>query len=317
VIKQGAETQRQAIRAAAHWYARLTAAPADAEVTSAWQHWLAAAPHHQLAWQHVEAVSRQMARLPGELASSTFSGAGQSRRHVLGMLLLTASAGGVGMLGWRSDARHRLSADYRTAVGERRSFTLTDGSQLILNTASAVDQQFDKHQRLLVLRSGEIAVHTASDPAGRPFLVDTTDGRVRALGTRFTLHCDSRGSEVAVQEKAVELSVPGIATPVRVEAGQRARFDPAGIQSPQRSDASVGAWQQGSLIAVNQPLGDLLRELGRYRSGWLNCDPQVASLKVSGAFPIDDTDRALQSLVNSFPLRVLRRTAYWVTVGPR
>lgn len=309
--------EREAIRSAAQWYARLTAESAGEGEHQAWQRWLDADPAHQAAWQRIELVRKQMGMVPGQLAASTLAAACQSRRRVLLGLTLLVSASGVAGLGWRSDAGRRLSADLRTQVGERRSFTLADGSQLLLNTDSAVDTLFDDQQRLLVLRGGEVLVETSPDPLGRPFNVVTEHGQVHALGTRFTVRVDDTGSTVAVLEKAVEVRTPGMPTPLRLEAGQQTRFSSAGALPPQASDAGVAAWQQGSLIAIDRPLGELVDELARYRSGWLRCDPAIAGLKVSGAFPLDDTDRALDALARSFPIQVVRRTRYWVSLVPR
>ena len=89
------------------------------------------------------------------------------------------------------------------------------------------------------------------------------------------------------------------------------------VGAVRRTDASVGAWQQGSIIAINRPLGELLAELSRYRPGVVRCDPAIAQLKVSGAFPIDDTDRALAALESGFSLRIERYTRYWVRVSQR
>lgn len=315
-LNQGA-SEREAIRTASQWYVRLTGETVSEQERLAWQHWLSADPLNNQAWQRIEAVRQQMAQVPGQLAASTLRTAGQSRRQVLRGVVLLASAGSLAALGWRSDMGQRVLADYRTGIGERRTFTLADGSQLQLNTNSAVQLHFDGQQRVLQLLAGELMVSTASDPQGRPFSVTTAHGGVRALGTRFTVRTDNQHSEVAVLEKAVEVSVPGMAQPLRLEAGQRSRFTGNGIEAPHATDASTAAWQRGSLIAIDQPLGELLDELSRYRAGWLNCDPRLANLKVSGAFPIDDTDRALSALERSFPVQVQRRTRYWVTVRPR
>ncbi|MDD0844884.1 FecR domain-containing protein [Pseudomonas sp. Gutcm_11s] len=315
--QQIGSTEREAIRTAAQWYARLTAETASEGEQLAWQRWLESDPAHYAAWQRIESVRQQMGQVPGQLAASTLAAAGQSRRRVLLGMALLVSASGVAGLGWRSDTGRRLAADFRTTVGERRSFTLADGSQLLLNTDSAVDALFDEQQRLLVLRGGEVLIETAPDPLGRPFSVATAHGNVRALGTRFTVRVDDNGSNVAVLAKAVEVSTPGMPTPVRLEAGQQTRFTRAGAQPPQTSHADVAAWQQGSLIAIDRPLGELIDELARYRSGWLRCDPAIAGVKVSGAFPLDDTDRALDALEKGFPIRVVRRTRYWVSLVPR
>jgi transmembrane sensor len=309
--------ERAAIGEAARWYARLAGeAPRDSD-QQAWQRWLAADPINQRAWQRIEAVNLQMARVPGRLAAATLASAGQSRRQVLRSVVVLASLSGLATLGWRSDTRQRYTAGYKTAVGERRHFTLADGSQMQLGTDSAVDVLFDADQRLILLRAGEVMVSTASDSLGRPFRVRSADATVRALGTRFSVSSWGNGTEVAVLEKAVEVSVPGRDAPLRLEAGQHTRISSGSIGPVQANSASVGAWSQGSLIAIDRPLGDLLEELGRYRHGWLRCDPRVSGLRISGAFPVDDTDLALRALERSFPVAVVYRTGYWVTVIPR
>ncbi|MRU32306.1 hypothetical protein FGX02_00885, partial [Xylella fastidiosa subsp. multiplex] len=58
-------------------------------------------------------------------------------------------------------------------------------------------------------------------------------------------------------------------------------------------------------------------QLDRYRPGRLRCDDAVASLRVSGAFPIDDTDRALAAVERALPVRISRFTRYYVRVTAR
>ncbi|WP_448681726.1 FecR domain-containing protein [Pseudomonas nicosulfuronedens] len=309
--------EREAISEAARWYARLADESPAASDQQAWQRWLAADPIHQQAWQRIESVNLQMGRVPGRLAAATLASVGHSRRQVLRGVVMLASLGGLATLGWRSDTRQRFTAGYKTAVGERRAFTLADGSQMLLNTDSAVDVHFDANQRLIILRAGEVLVSTASDALGRPLRVQSPDASVRALGTRFTVRSWSGGTEVAVLEKTVEVSVPRQSTKLRLEAGQHAHIAAGVIGPAQANNASVGAWEKGSLVAIDRPLGELLEELGRYRHGWLRCDPRISGLRISGAFPVDDTDLALRALELSFPVAVVYRTGYWVTVVPR
>lgn len=306
-----------AIRSAAQWYARLASGAENEHDRAEWSRWHAADPLHRQAWQRIESVREQVARVPGRIAAPALQASAHSRRQVLRGVVLLAGVGSLGALGWRSDLRQTWLADYRTAVGERRAVSLADGSSLLLNTATALDVRFDGEHRLLSLRRGEILVSTAVDGQQRPFFVDTPHGRVQALGTRFTVRTDEHGSEVAVLEKAVAVTPRGSNQSVRLEAGQRLGFDARASGVPRGNDASVGAWEQGSLIAIDRPLGEVLGELSRYRAGWLRCDPAVAGMRVSGAFPLDDTDLALAALESGFPLQVVRRTRYWVSVMPR
>lgn len=305
-----------AISVAARWYARLHSGIATDADRSAWNDWLVADPAHRQAWQRMAAVGEQMTRVPGALAAPALRGAERSRRQLLRSVVILVPATSLGWLGWRSDTSQQLLADYRTAVGERRAFRLPDGGSLLLNTDTSVNLKYDGQQRVLELLRGEILVTTAADPAQRPFIVRTRHGQVRALGTRFLVRSQALEGDVAVFEKAVEVRASSGALAVRVEAGQSIAFSDRSVGAIRRNDASVGAWQQGSIIALDRPLGELLADLSRYRTGVLRCDPRIAQLKVSGAFPIDDTDRALAALETGFALRVTRYSRFWVTVSP-
>ncbi|AKV09221.1 iron dicitrate transport regulator FecR [Pseudomonas fluorescens NCIMB 11764] len=305
----------KAISVAAQWYARLQSGVATDTDRAAWNEWLLADPVHTQAWQRMAAVGEQMSRVPGALASPALRGADSSRRQVLRSVVVLASAGSLGWLGWRSETSQNLFADFRTAVGERREFRLADGSSLLLNTDTSVNLRFDGHQRVLELLWGEMLVTTAVDPSQRPFKVVTRHGEVLALGTRFIVRSGHQDGEVAVLEKAVEVTSSGVGPKVRLEAGQSLSFNPASLGTVRRNDASTGAWQQGSIIAINRPLAELLADLSRYRTGVLRCDPRIAHLKVSGAFPIDNTDLALAALESGFSLRISRFSRYWVNVS--
>ncbi|KAG1060900.1 hypothetical protein G6F40_018041 [Rhizopus arrhizus] len=74
---------------------------------------------------------------------------------------------------------------------------------------------------------------------------------------------------------------------------------------------------RGVLYANQLRLDAFASELGRYRSGVLRCDPEIAHLRISGAFQLNDTDAVLAALPATLPVQVRYRTAYWVTIGPR
>lgn len=71
------------------------------------------------------------------------------------------------------------------------------------------------------------------------------------------------------------------------------------------------------LAARDMPLADLIAELARHRPGVLRCHPAVAALRVSGVFPLRDTDASLDLLIQTRPLALRNRTRYWVSVEPR
>ena len=71
------------------------------------------------------------------------------------------------------------------------------------------------------------------------------------------------------------------------------------------------------LVVDNVRLADLVATLGQYRSGHLGVADEVADLRVSGSFPLTNTDLALASLQPVLPVKIERHTPWWVTVSPR
>jgi transmembrane sensor len=223
------------------------------------------------------------------------------------------AVGGSGWLATEHLPYQAMLADQRTATGQRRHMRLDDGSQLDLNTDSAVDIAFSADLRLIRLHRGEIQVDTASD--SRPFIVEAPQGSVRALGTRFVVRCGPTFTDVCVLDKAIELRPLNHPSRVqRLNAGQQAHFDRDQISAVTPSPAGVGAWSQGMLTVIEWRLGDFIAELSRYRRGVLRCAPSVASLRLSGAFRIDDTDTILENLSQSLPVSVRFVTRYWASV---
>ncbi|MOA27150.1 fec operon regulator FecR [compost metagenome] len=64
-------------------------------------------------------------------------------------------------------------------------------------------------------------------------------------------------------------------------------------------------------------LDAFLAEVARYRPGRLNCDPRIGALKISGSYPLDDSERILATLPVVLPVEVRRMTRFWVSVHPR
>jgi len=313
------DPDRRALREAAAWHTRLHGSPQAAD-QQAWQDWHAAHPAHQRAWQRVQAVSAQLARIPAPLGRQALAGPAAapapSRRALLRNAGAVLGAGAAAWVGWHALPWRAWQATHHTALGERRELQLPDGSALALDTATAVDVAFGADARLLRLHAGRILVATQPDPQGRPFRVQTPQGEVLALGTRFSVQIGANSTQVAVQEKAVRL-LPAHGAPRDLRAGEQARFSADAADAAEPAELSAASWRDGGLIALDMPLGRLVEEeLARYRPGVLLCAPEVAHLRVSGAFPLDDTDRALAALAAAFPVQVRYRTRYWVRVEP-
>lgn len=309
------------VDAAVDWLVHLWSGEATETSRAQWQRWRAADPLHEQAWRHVEATdARWRTGAPGLAAAIASPPRAAGRRRALGGMAALAVAGLAVYAGREQMATRGWLAGLRTAKGEQRRLQLPDGTQLLLNTATALDIDFGPTLRRLRLHAGELLVATAPDPQvpARPFVVDTPAGRAQALGTRFTVRHDADGpageaTRVAVFEGAVELR--GAASVLRIDAGQAARL-PAGGTPMALPPPQAPAWADGVLVASDMPLDAFIDELRRYRPGLVQLAPEVAGLRLSGVFPLADTDRILQALVQVLPVQVHVPVPYWVRIGP-
>lgn len=324
--------QARVLDEAAEWLMRLHDSGATEADRAACERWRQADPQHALAWERAERLLGKLGGLPAALAMPALdrprSHRAQRRAAVarLAALLAVAPAGWLAWQAWYAADQRGWGADLRTATGERRTEHLADGSRLLLDTASAVDIRFDGALRLLTLRQGAISIETAADTATphRPFVVDTAHGRLRALGTRFTVRqeggrADGGPVRLTVTEGAVEVTLRGAASPALVvQAGQQTVLRAGEVTSPQPLQPEATAWTHGMLMADAMPLAAFCAELSRYRPGLLQCAPEVRALRVSGSFPLGDTDRTLTMLASTYPVDVqTRMRGYWITVVAR
>lgn len=303
---------------AAEWFYLLQSGEACEADRRRWSRWCASHPSHALAWERACQVGQAFAALPAAVAVPVLARPARTRRRAVQALAALLVAGPAGWLAWRQTPGRDWLADHRTATGEVRSLVLADGSRLQLDTASAVDIVFDGAQRLIHLRSGAIHVHTAPDPVqpARPLRVATAQGRLRALGTRFTVRQEADHVRVAVFEGAVEASPAGAPSAMRIiAAGEQARMEHHRVSAPAALQPEADSWTRGVLHVRGMRLQEFAAELSRYRPGLLRCDPQVGGLPVSGVFQLHDTTAVLESLPQVLPVQVIYRSRYWVMLA--
>jgi transmembrane sensor len=304
---------------AAQWLALLQSGEAGMAERAAFEAWRLADPRHQ---QVIEQMggglnllrNPNLRTLPRSSLLHSLNAPSSRRRFISGSLSVLGIALLAGLLGrrygWLPEA-----GELATGTGERRDFTLADGSALTLNARSRVVPLFDHQQRLLALRSGELLVDVAKDSA-RPFVVETEHGRMRALGTKFLVQHNEEATRLVMLHSQVEVVSAGGARQV-VQAGESLLFNGAGLLSLERSNGQESAWVQGRLEVRDRPLREVIDSLRRYRRGILHLSSDVADLRLSGLYPLDDSDRTLQLLERSLPIRVTWHNPYWVSIDAR
>ncbi|NIF17385.1 FecR family protein [Pantoea sp. Cy-639] len=308
------------LEAAIAWKLCLDEDSGTSEQHSAFMHWHAANEEHARAWRQLGVLDQRVSVMAGPVRHTLMQSRAGLRQRLAGL------GGGLasvlllgGLLAWAGVPTLAPSywlADQRTATGEMRTLRLEDGTLLSLNTHTAVDIDFKGEQRLIVLHQGEISVETGHDDS-RPLLVRTDDGRLRPLGTRFLVKREDAGTRLEVLQSSVAAKPQNSGDEQVLREGQQVLMSADGLGQVGPVAVGSDAWARGMLVVDNVRLADLVATLGQYRNGHLGVADAVADLRVSGSFPLSDTDLALASLVPALPVKIERHTPWWVTVSAR
>lgn len=315
------------------WMVLLRSGDATAAERSAFDDWLRSDTRHHMAWQRLagpvdgafaaaRALNRRAPGQAGALADALADSATQATRR-RSMLRGALAVGGMGLgtalVAQRFVPLQDTLADLRTGTGERRRFTLEDGSTLLLNARSAVDVAFANGRRRVHLRQGEVIADVRPD-AHAPFTVQCRHGEVLASpprnknddsNTRFLLRQQEDRSLVAALKNRVEL-VSSTWPRRQLNPGEAASFGPAGIEASPAAVTTAAAWQGGQVTVYDQPLGDVIAALQPYRRGFVRISPEAAALRVYGSYPLDDTDRALATIGETLPVAVHKHSGGWL-----
>nr|WP_283950189.1 FecR family protein [Pseudomonas piscis] len=313
------------VEQAIDWMVRLRAGEADPGVEQELATWLASDAAHAQAWKQLQAklgtsfntLRALDQRLPGQAgeARQLLLSPHASRRQLLRGLAGLGLLGGGLWLGAHSPYGETLLADLSTGRGQRRDFTLADGSRLSLDAESSVDLSFDHQQRLVLLRHGQLLIQVASDPR-RPLLVRTQQGQVQALGTRFLVSQEADATRVVVQEHSVRLRLR-TGDEQDLQQGQAALLYPGRIERLTQDQAHRGDWLSGRLNVLDDSLEQVIAALRPYCRGYVRVSPAVSRLRVQGVFPLDDPQRALDALEQTLPVRIERFGPWLTLIQPR
>ncbi|HEV2561791.1 MAG TPA: FecR domain-containing protein [Rhizomicrobium sp.] len=258
--------------------------------------WLAQSMTHSIAFWRLNAAWQRTERLaalqPGVLRSGSFF----SREWVRPALARTAAALAIAaMLGggayyFLESAQH----SYATTAGTREIVSLSDGSQIELNTDTTLHLSATLGERTVWLDRGEAYFQIKHD-AAHPFIVFVAGHRVTDLGTKFSIRTDAQRTEVALTEGSARLEV----TPGAVKA-RSVTLKPGDVAVATAQSVSVTkkplhrlnnelGWLGGVLIFDNTTLADAAAQFNRYSQHKLVVEGSAANLKIDGTFPANDT----------------------------
>jgi len=303
------EQDRRSLEEAAAWFTRLKDASiseAAIEDFFAWRR----TPANAAAYAEVEARWRQADRvrndpelvrlteaaLRGETSATPPRKARRRPTWPLGLAAITAAGALAVML---ADLQPKT---YETDVGAQQIVRLEDGSILRLNTDSKVAVRFGRSERRLTLLRGEGFFEVAHD-AARPFVVQSGDTQVRAIGTKFDVRRADTHTQVTLVEGRVQVARPDRGERWTLSPNQQLTLN--GVAGgPRTADVGLAtSWTGGRLRFRETPLAEAVGEVNRYSRTKITLEArEVEHVKVSGVFDTGDTAAFVSAVSELFHL---------------
>lgn len=180
-----------------------------------------------------------------------------------------------------------------TEVGESKTQTLPDGSQVVLNASSSISYS-DEWNREITLQ-GEAFFEVTK---GEKFVVKTEFGNVQVLGTSFNVFARDGNLDVACKTGKVNVSVPKRAISEDLTPGKAITVKTDTVKVAFRVAESIGTWKTGEFYFENKPISEVFEEFERQFS--IEIEQELANEEqflFTGYFRNDkDLEGALESV---------------------
>lgn len=346
------EATRAIIDQASEWVIHMNEGDASAADIDSFCDWLRRSPVHVREYLRAEAVwaglefvdpGRQidiellLGRGDGivvEMPQHGYAGGVQASQPARWHRPFIAAASFVGalMLGvfiWQSVLPENYR--YETGLGEQRRLVLDDGSIVDMNTLSEIEVRLTASERLVRLKKGE-AYFTVAKESERPFVVESRQAEVRALGTQFNVY--NRPGEVlvtvveglvavrnatrddreAVQEDDRQFALAA----VELGAGQQIAVAPSTLGPKLAADTRKStAWRERRLYFDNQPLSEVVVEFNRYNARRLVIDdPLLARQRIVAVFNADQPDALVRFLTQEHRIEAVSVSENRLVIRP-
>jgi len=314
VTDSSVTTDPERFEAALGWHVRLEGDAEDG-AWPAFTQWLEADPHHRVAFNQIDAMSREITALlsaaPPEQTGTAVVYPRVWRAVVFSkrVWMPTAVAAAILVAGFVQFFNAPDIRTFSTKVGEHQDIALEDGSLIHLNTDTALSVSMSRNARNVRLEKGEAEFEVAADPK-RGFSVELGTRRVEVVGTAFNILRHDGRLTVAVEHGVVQVrqsADPAAAPAVRLLAGDQylSSEGSAEYQIAKLSPAAIAPWREGRLVFEDVPLAQVASELNRYFAKTVVIDDAaVSALRFSGILKIDDEASVLRRLEAFLPITV-------------
>ena len=297
---------------AATWIARLRDERGP-DVEAELQQWLGESAEHQRAFKRMTQVWEQAGNI--RMRARADASATHRPRSRFSPWAATAAAAVLAVITittiyWRENV-------FTTAIGQQRIRVLRDGTQVVLNTDTRIEVNYDDRFRRVRLVRGEARFDVSKRPDW-PFLVSVGDQEIRALGTSFIVRHDN-AQDLSVTLVDGRISVAPVAgngeaplqAPQVLVPGQRlviSRHHAPAMDRPELS--RLTAWERGRVEFDATPLVNATTEMNRYTTTHVIVpDPEVAQLRIGGVFRAGDSDEFVKIVTSVLGLQADRNGA--------
>ncbi|WP_455911308.1 FecR family protein [Pseudomonas putida] len=293
---------------AAQWFVRLQEDDLSSAERQRFDAWRNERPEHQYEFDVLQGMWSAADLLPkARLQALCEAPVERPRRRAVVRYAAAASVVAIALgLGLFSglDQPTPYSAQFSTRVGEHRQVALPDGSVMDLNSRSVVAVHYEKGRRGVEIKQGE-AMFSVEHDTRRPFIVVAGAGQVTVTGTRFDVRRDDDQTRVVVEAGTVKVRGRSTDQRVTLTAGRGTHIDSQGqVAAAYAVNADeLTAWRSGKLVFNNATLGELAREVSRYREQPLRVSTAaVSNLRLTSVFNARDTDALLKALPRILPV---------------
>ncbi|KAA8735416.1 DUF4880 domain-containing protein [Acinetobacter qingfengensis] len=300
---------------AAEWVVKLSTGQCTNQDLIALEQWKQQSPEHLQAFeqlyhliQNVQSLQQHNLNSQNNLIKQYVLKRKRKTNHHISLLLLVFIMGSIGyILPWQT-----WTADVRNDQQVWQQQKLQDNSLISISGKTAYNIQYSSQQRKIELLHGNILVDVAKDKH-RPFIVDTGNVKVQALGTRFIVQHHQNLTIVSMLESKTQINSDDITKTVILKTGETLYLNGQNyrIQTTTSSQMLVQAWQHKKLVVNNMPLSQVLEILQSYqRSHFIYSNTALENDRVTAVLPLDQPEVALQLLQQHHGLKISHYSGY-------
>lgn len=209
---------------------------------------------------------------------------------------------------WRADPWPEHENTYENLTNKRNHLVLSDGSEIYMNVATRLQVKFYRTRREILLNSGEAFFKVHHDPE-KPFIVITENSKARAVGTAFNVYKKTDEVEIAVAEGIVEVIISDEQEKVLLHKGESLLHNNLRLVSLDNVyPDTVAMWREGKIFFDETSLNEVIYKLKRYGFDVpVSLDNEVATLKLSGSYRINQPRNLLLTLSQVLPVTILEQ----------